>query len=72
MYILYRADFVSAPLMEVPIRTGNKIVYRTPEMNRVSGDRPFSQPRWHASRLAGREEELKALSESTTFLLSVC
>lgn len=72
MYILYGADFVMALLMEVPITAGNKIVYRNPEMRRVSGDRPFSKPSWHASRLAGRKEELKAQSESMTFLLSVC
>lgn len=53
MYMLYGATFVTALIMEVPITTGNKIVYRNPEKGRVSGDRHFSKQSWHSNRLAG-------------------
>lgn len=58
MYTVYGAASVTALIMEVPAGTGNEIVHRNPEKERVSGNRHFSKPGWPSSRQAGGEEQL--------------
>lgn len=71
MHKLHGAAFVTAPITETPITTGNKIAHRSPEKGQVSGDRHFSRQSGPSRRWAGRGEGPEAPRESVAFLLSV-